>query len=287
MLNFVQIIVRLCLQIVHMTAAVRLDRLSALLEGLAPRVQVSLPAVGVTRLSVAAEASPFLHLHLLAEGEMRLQLPSTGGVDLAAPCIVVCRSDTAHTLLAESAAAFRHLMCARALLDGPVASLLLNEFAEPRVVALGGAESSLCYVISLIAQELQTPRCGQLALLDRAGDILFIGLLRHLIACPTTSGGLLSGLADPRIARALVAIHARPQGRWTLETLAEEAGMSRTSFAQTFREVVQETPGKYLSAIRLAIARRAVQAGKGLKAAARDAGYTNAAALSRALSRTA
>jgi len=48
-----------------------------------------------------------------------------------------------------------------------------------------------------------------------------------------------------------------------------------------------QTPGKYLAAIRLAIARRAVQAGKGLKSAARDAGYANTSALSRALARPA
>ena len=120
----------------------------------------------------------------------------------------------------------------------------------------------------------------------RAGDILFIGLLRHLIAHPGNLGhGLLSGLADPRIARALIAIHTYPQNRWTLESLAEEAGMSRTAFANIFRDVMSETPGRYLSAFRLAIAQRAVHLGKGLKAAARDAGYTNPSALSRALSR--
>lgn len=262
----------------------RLDRLSALLEGLAPRVQVKLPPAGFASLDFAAEAPSYLHIHLLAEGEMRLQLRSPASIALHAPCIVVCRSDTAHALKTPSAEAFPRLMCARAWLDGPVAPLLLNEFAAPQVVSVDGAESSLRHVIDLISSELAAPRCGRPALLDRAGDILFIGLLRHLIAHPKSSGGLLSGLADPRIAHALVAIHARPQVKWTLESLAEEAGMSRTAFANTFREVMLATPGKYLSAIRLAIAQRAVQSGKGLKAAARDAGYTSPSALSRALS---
>jgi len=268
-----------------MPPTAHLDRLSALLAGLAPRVRVGLPPADSARLDIAAEAAPCLHLYLLAEGEMALELPSTTRHALPAPCIVVCRADAAHALVAQSPAAFRHLMCARAWFDGPVATLLMGEFAEPQVVALAGAESSLQHVINLIAAELQAPRCGQPALLDRAGDILFIGLLRHLIAHPRTTGGLLSGLAEPRIARALVAIHARPQDHWTLETLAAEAGMSRTAFANAFRDVMRQTPGKYLSAIRLAIARRAVQSGKGLKTAARDAGYANSSALSRALSR--
>lgn len=263
----------------------RLDRLSALLEGLAPRVQVKLPPAGISRQAFAAEAPPFLYIHLLAEGEMRLQLRSPASIALQAPCIIVCRSDTAHALETSSAETFQHLICARAWLDGPVAQLLLNEFAKPQIVPVDGAESSLRHVIDLISSELGVPRCGQPALLDRAGDILFIGLLRHLIAHPKTAGGLLSGLADPRIARALVAIHSRPQDKWTLESLAEEAGMSRTAFSNTFREVMLATPGKYLSTIRLAIARRAVLSGKRLKVAARDAGYASPSALSRALSR--
>jgi transcriptional regulator GlxA family with amidase domain len=123
-------------------------------------------------------------------------------------------------------------------------------------------------------------------LLNRAGDILFIGLLRHLIAHPKNSGGLFNGLADPRIARALVAMHARPQDGWTLERLAEEAGMSRTSFANAFREVMCQTPGKYLSKLRLAIAQEAVSSGLGLKRAAKDSGYLSSSALSRALARS-
>lgn len=268
-----------------MTSTPHLDRLSALLAGLAPRVRVTRPAPAATRLDVAADGAPGLHLYLLAEGKMALELRSTASRELPAPCIVVCRADTPHALIATNAANWSQLICARAWLDGPVAALLLSEFAEPQVLALAGAESSLQHVVKLIAAELQAPRCGQPALLERAGDILFIGLLRHLIAHPGERGGLLNGLAEPRIARALVAIHTRPQAHWTLETLAAEAGMSRTAFANTFRDAMRQTPGKYLAAIRLAIARRAVQAGKGLKSAARDAGYANTSALSRALAR--
>ncbi|MBI2308006.1 MAG: AraC family transcriptional regulator [Rhodocyclales bacterium] len=268
-----------------MTPPPRLDRLSALLAGLAPRVEVSLPQPGAGKLRIDAAGGRFLYLHLLAQGQVRLHIRDADSVVVAAPCIVVCRADIAHALEAPTVDGCRHLLCAKAYLDGPVADLLLSEFAEPRVVALAGAESSLRHVIELIADELLAPRCGHPALLDRAGDILFIGLLRQLIAHPSHPAGLLSGLSDPRIARALVAMHAAPQADWTLERLAEAAGMSRTSFATTFRSVMNRPPGKYLSAIRLAIAQRAVQSGKGLKAAARDAGYASASALSRALSR--
>lgn len=263
----------------------RLDRLSALLEGLAPRISVTQPAVNQTCIEIAASAQAALHLHLLAGGEMVLTTAQAGRVNITGPAIVVCRADLPHTLEAASSDSFSRLICLQAVMAGPIATLLLNEFTEPQVVSLAEADHSLNHILQLISAELLAPRCGQPALLDRAGDILFIGLLRHLVAHPRHTGGLFDGLADPRIARALVAMHATPHSDWTLENLAEEAGMSRTAFANTFRQIMNQPPGKYLAKIRLAIARRAVESGKGLKIAARDAGYASPSALSRALSR--
>lgn len=154
-------------------------------------------------------------------------------------------------------------------------------------MSLDDAETSLLHTVGLIAAELAQPRCGQPALLHRAGDILFIGVLRQMVARPAREmGGILSGLADPRLARALVAIHTHPQATWTLERLAEEAGMSRTAFARHFHATMRVPPGRYLQGVRLLIARNAVTNGRSLKQAAVAAGYQSTAALSRVLSRT-
>lgn len=283
----------------------RLDRLSALLQGLAPAVAVRLLQPQGLTVHVAACDERFLHLYLLLEGSAELHCEGQPALTLAAPCVALYRSDRAHQLIGGAADTFQHLLGAQAWLRGPMAGLLLSEFTEPRVVALDSADPLLLHIVSLIAAELAAPRCGHPALLDRAGDILFIGVLRHLVAYPDAEGGtggtggtdganrtaghgggLLSGLADARLARALVSIHARPQSGWTLQTLADEAGMSRTAFAERFRQVMQLTPGRYLAAVRLAIARSVLDAGQGLKQAARASGYESPAALSRALSRT-
>jgi transcriptional regulator GlxA family with amidase domain len=177
------------------------------------------------------------------------------------------------------------LISAKVCLDGPVASLLMAEFRQPMVVPLETADDSFELVIQLVRSEVSRPRCGQPLLLDRAGDILFIGLLRHLVAHAHSPHGLFHGLADPRMARVLVALHTAPQAPWRLESMAEVAAMSRTAFANCFREVMTITPGKYLSRLRLAIAQRAMDSGDGLKQAARRTGYRNVSSLSRALGR--
>ena len=268
-----------------MTAIARLDRLSALLSGLAPRVEVVRPQPLQPVLSWDAVAQPMLHLHLIMGGLFELGVEGRVALTVQGPAIVLCRGDMPHTLSATSVPAFEAVICARATLDGPAAALLLAEFAQPMVVSLAEADASLQQVIQLIAGELLDPRCGQPALLDRAGDILFIGMLRHLVAHPRTSRGLFNGLADPRIAATLVAMHSQPQQAWTLETLAETAGMSRTAYATRFRALMNQPPGKYLGVLRLSIASRTVRAGLGLKRAARESGYASVSALSRALSR--
>ena len=83
---------------------------------------------------------------------------------------------------------------------------------------------------------------------------------------------------------ALVAVHDEPQQAWTLERLADTAGMSRTAFATRFRAVMDQPPGEYLFRLRMALARDGLQSGQSLKQIAAAVGYTPTS-LSRALAR--
>jgi AraC-like DNA-binding protein len=263
----------------------RLDRLSAVLEGLAPQVNVGFAGAIEAPIALGAGKANFLRIHLVTDGSAKLALLQGQSEDLAAPSIAVLRSDCGHILAPSQSKSATSVMCMEAGFDGPVAKLLLEAFTEPLLLRLAQAESELNLVVRLITHELTQPRCGHPALLARAADILLIGLLRHLLAHPRLPAGLLSGLADQRIARALVAVHSAPHMPWTLDTMAQEAGMSRTAFANHFRDTMRHTPGNYLMRLRLSIAHRAMDGGQGLKQAARQAGYASTTALSRALGR--
>jgi AraC-like DNA-binding protein len=263
----------------------KLDRLSALLDGLAPVVTMRLSPQDRLEGSLQPENDSALQLLFLTRGLAELEV---GGASerIEAPALVAVRACQPFVLHQFSANDPHRLIAAHVQLTGPVATLFLEEFDQPRRVSLADEEPALRLAVAMIESELNAPRCGQPALLNRAGDILFIGLLRHLVANPVVQGaGLFNGLADPRIARALVAMHQRPAFGWNLALLAEEAGMSRTAFATKFHESMRRPPGKYLAAIRLALAQRAVDLGKGLKEAAKVAGYENSSALSRALAK--
>ncbi|MCB1895256.1 MAG: helix-turn-helix transcriptional regulator [Zoogloeaceae bacterium] len=259
-----------------------IDRLSALISGLMPRLTLRCAGDPDERVQAGMGDGSGLVIHLLVSGAMRFD-HRLAACTLAAPSVVVLRNDVDHRL--DDARGTASLMSAEIAFDGPAGDVLVQAFAMPVVAGLEGAGADLVHLLALIRGELAEPRCGRQALLARAGEILLITVLRHLIARPGSAAGILRALADERIARAVVAIHEQPASTWSLESLADRAGMSRTAFAQRFRDEMGQTPGSYLAGLRLAIAERSIGRGEGLKRAARAAGYRSPAALSRALGR--
>jgi AraC-like DNA-binding protein len=264
----------------------KLDRLSALLQGLAPQVQLSMVSEGQLAGCPCAAEPPFLRIYLLKQGTV--QLKSQDQIHhIQSPALISLRSDQHFELTGLEPQALCPLVAAETRFVGPIGALFLEEFQKARIISLDACEPSLDLSVAMIELELKAQRCGHPALLKSAGDILFIGLLRHMVTHPLALAcGIFNGLAEPRIAKVLVAFHQHPEEDWALDRLAQEAGMSRTALASKFRQVMGSTPGAYMRSIRLAMAKQAVEMGKGLKAAARLAGYANASALSRALSKT-
>ncbi|TMV77152.1 helix-turn-helix transcriptional regulator, partial [Thioclava sp. BHET1] len=111
---------------------------------------------------------------------------------------------------------------------------------------------------------------------------LVVHLLRGLIADHQAEVGLLAGLADPRLAPALTAIHDSPETDWRVEDLAARAGMSRSAFMAHFRQVMRETPIGYLRRWRMDHARQALAGGLRVGSVARRYGYASPEAFSRA-----
>lgn len=157
--------------------------------------------------------------------------------------------------------------------------------ALPPVIVLPLAQvPGLSAALDLLFQEADHARCGQRLIVDRLFEVVLLQLLRWLLDHGEQSGvsmGLVSGLADPQLARALTAMHERPQTAWSLESLADLAAMSRSAFAGRFKKVVGVAPAEYLADWRMALAKKQLSQGRAVKLIAPDLGYANASALSR------
>jgi hypothetical protein len=96
-------------------------------------------------------------------------------------------------------------MSLEVVFDGPMGPSFLAELSQPITIGMKDADPSLVQVMSLMANEMQASRCGQPLFINRAGDILWISLMRHLTSRPQQASFL--ALSDPRIAKSLVAMH--------------------------------------------------------------------------------
>ena len=111
--------------------------------------------------------------------------------------------------------------------------------------------------VKLLTLESEHERMGKTAVINHWASIMMIECLRTYIeSLPEATDNWLKALKDPFLSKALVAMHYAPDRNWTIHKLAEVAGMSRSSFAQRFKDVVGMPPLTYLIDYRLRLAAR-------------------------------
>jgi AraC-like DNA-binding protein len=162
----------------------------------------------------------------------------------------------------------------------------------PRRVLIRGADSIMGGLLEpalrFIANEAADMRPGYAVTSNRLAELLFIQIVRCQIAlAPQQVSGMLRGLTEPGIGRALAAIHQQPATKWTIASLAAVAGMSRSIFAERFHALMGCTVLAYLTHIRVEVAREALAGGASIKTAAAAAGYASGTALNKAMKRVA
>lgn len=254
------------------------DRLAVLLERFAVTAQVFHAGVvcGINTLEPEGGAG---QLHLIRRGPMEVVHGNTS-LQIEKPSLLMYPRPMPHRFVtdAENGA---ELACANLVFEGgaqnPIRAALPDVLCLPLEDIFGASE-----VLDLLFEEAFTQRCGRTALVNRLFEVVVIQVLRQLMESGQLKGGMLSGLSHPRLRNAIVAMHEAPAKEWTLEELASVAGMSRSVFATTFRDVLGMTPGQYLQGWRIALAQHALRAGKPLKIVAANVGYGSEAALSRA-----
>jgi AraC-like DNA-binding protein len=169
------------------------------------------------------------------------------------------------------------------------------DFAVPLAQAMPGVPDrieialddapALAQLAAVLVEEAGARRCGSRETVARLSEAILVLALRRALDGALTTGGLLAGLSHPRLHRSIVAIQGRPDRNWTVEMLAEEAGMSRSRFMAAFREVTGLTPLSFLTRWCMGLARAELEAGRRAAEVARRVGYGSVAALRRAMRR--
>lgn len=255
------------------------DRLAALL-GQFPVSARTFQAGPLTGIHAMDTSQPHGQVHLIQRGEVEVRQ----GRDLLAridePSLLLYPRPLTHRFIIDSARG-ADFVGAHIQFEGgvfnPIAAALPPFTCLP-LSRLPGSEA----LLATLFVEAAAQYCGRQTMLDRLFDVVLIQVLRQLMEQDQTSVGMIAGLAHPQLRRAMVAMHEEPARDWTLEDLAATSGMSRSVFANRFRDAVGDTPASYLQRWRVGLAQKWLLQGRSMKLIAQDAGYGSEAALSRA-----
>ena len=136
-------------------------------------------------------------------------------------------------------------------------------------------------------QELREPQAGGFLVAQHLASMMLVQALRLHLAEGLNGGvGWLFALADKQMSAAINCMHDDPAHRWTLQKLAERAGMSRSTFALRFKETVGEAPMEYLTRWRMLLAGdKLTNSGDPVSVIAPSLGYESESAFSTAFRR--
>ncbi len=259
-----------------------MDRLSLLLQrfSLSAGVFYTGQICGIHRFERDTQRG---HVHLIKRGPVQLTGGREGTLSITEPTLLFMPRPDAHRLIANDREG-ADVVCASIQFGGGGRNPITDSLPPLVLVPLADLPGAPA-LLELLYDEAFSGQCGRQAALDRLCELLLIRLLRYCLDQGLTQGGTLAGLADPRLAKALTAVHENPVRTWELAEMAGLAGMSRARFAVHFREVTGDTPADYLASWRIMLAQGMLRAGQPLKHVALEVGYGSPSALTRAFIR--
>jgi len=170
---------------------------------------------------------------------------------------------------------------------GKHAEMLLGML--PPIVHLRSDEdkAAMRWSVERLMSELRDPQPGGFLIAQQLAQMLLVQALRlHLKDDAGEGVGWLFALADRQVSAALTAMHAQPGRRWTIEELAAQAAMSRSTFALKFKRLVGASPMDYLTRWRMLLAAdRLSNGGETVQSLAPALGYESESAFSTAFKR--
>lgn len=142
-------------------------------------------------------------------------------------------------------------------------------------------------MLAAMEREARQRRAGFAGILARLAEVVAASIVRGWVECGCGDAtGWIEALRDPRLGRAIAAMHREPGRDWTVAGLAAAAGTSRSVFAERFLAATGMTPLRYVIELRMRLAAQWIGRDRmPIDVAAARLGYGSQAAFSRAFKR--
>lgn len=256
-----------------------MDRLSEILTRFSMNAQVFFSGnlCGIHPFGDAGDSEG--HLHLLKSGKLTLINDQGIKTVFERPTVIFFPQASHHRIIANESDQAELVCASIQYSDGfnnPLASAL------PKFLFFDIQDSEyLGQAANWLFDEAFSERCGRQPMIDRLSDVFLIQVLRQVLEDGSVAHGMLAGLSHPQLSKVLIKIHEQPEENWNLESLSELAAMSRSKFAEMFKDIVGQPPGDYITDWRLFIAQGLLKKNKSVGLVANEVGYENGSALAR------
>jgi AraC family transcriptional activator of mtrCDE len=289
-----------------MDALTRLLDLAAVRGVLDLRCQLA-GGFSLDHVDTAPGEAPF---HMVLAGSALMELPGRPGLRMDAGDLLVLPRGTRHHVRDPSRQApvapridrdgpllikrntedtvDLDLLCGRFTFAPDVGRLLFS--ARPEVLHVRLADRygphALAGIVELFRGEVARKEPGALAVVTALTQALFVFALRASLHEGNMPPSLLSLMGDPRLGKAILAMLREPAREWTVATLAEQASMSRATFARHFEARARLAPHEVLTLVRMHLAGELLRRGDLTAGAVGDrVGYKSESAFGKAFSR--
>jgi AraC-like DNA-binding protein len=217
-------------------------------------------------------------------------LPFSLATDLSLPPIdfqLLLPQLRAAAALAEQKITGNYLAGGHFVLTGSHAAVLLQSLPPIVHIAKESDKAVMRWSLERMKEELRNPQPGGALIAQQLAYMMLVQALRLHLADDTRTGtGWLFALADKQMSAALACMHEEPERAWTLQSLAERVGMSRSIFALRFKQTAGATPMEYLTRWRMLLAGEKLKTSTDpIAAIACSLGYDSESAFSKAFRR--
>ena len=138
-------------------------------------------------------------------------------------------------------------------------------------------------ILRLVVRRMFSGELGSTGVVTRLTESIFIELLRVGVTQSDKLQQVLQALTDKQLSTAFELMHSAPENSWTVQSLAKEAGMSRSRFADKFSQLMNIGPMSYLAEWRIQKALELLDKSQiSIQQIAFKTGYKSPAAFSRA-----
>ncbi len=181
----------------------------------------------------------------------------------------------------------RYIAGGHFLLSGSHADMLLGSLPPIVHIRKESDKAAMRWSLERMREELRDPQPGGSLITQQLAYMMLIQALRLHLADEARRGvGWLFALADKQMGTAITCMHDSPGHPWTLQKLAERAGMSRSIFSLRFKETVGTTPMEYLTRWRMLLAGdRLKNSDDSISVIALSLGYESESAFGKAFKR--